>query len=251
MTVFEMQQLFETTLQTQSPLYNDSDKPDTDTMLRFLNHAQVSYIKEKYLSAPTFLDRTISLGGSIFDLGTLVVNNNLTVTASSLYTYSNTADYSSDYWHVIKIVGKIARSNPYSVSKTQVQLKPINIETIDRFLTTTNNIPIILTPVFTTFTLSGGTEQHIVIVYDKYTTYSITAGDTNMVYLKKPKELHLTTNSSTTTTTCELAAYLHHELVKYALSLYEQEKYKLSNQSAKHAEDKAKRIISDLGEKAK
>jgi hypothetical protein len=229
MTVFEMQQLFETLLQTQSPLYNDSDKPDTDTILRYLNHAQTSYIKEKYLSAPTFIDRTIALGNSVLDLGTLIVNNDLNVSASSLYTYSNTADYTSDYWHIIKIVGKITRSKPYSISKTQVQLKPINIENIDRFLTTANNIPIILTPVFTTFTLSGGTEQHIVIVYDKYTTYSITAGDTNMVYLKKPKSLDLTTSNTTLTTTCELAPYLHNELVKYAVELFEQEKYKLAS----------------------
>lgn len=231
MTVFEMQQLFETMLQTQSPLYNDSDKPDTDTILRYFNHAQISYIKEKWLSANTFVERVVTLGGNLLDLGTLVTTTSLSIdgTVTSPFLYSKVIKATEDYWHVIKLVGEISRTKPYNIVASPVQFKPVNIEELDRYLTTLNNVPIILTPVYGLLTFSTKTDSEIVVLYDKYTTFSVTAGITKMIYLKKPKELNLDTDSTTLTTTCELAPYIHNELVKYAVSLFEQEKYKLAS----------------------
>lgn len=229
MTVLEMQILFETLLETTSPLYNSSEKLDTDTIMRYLNEALNYYITEKYLSAPTFEERTLALGSNIQDLGLLITETSIgeeliTPPFDNSVILSNKSD---EYWHVIKIITNIDRSKPTAVALGNVQLVPINFNFIDRYITTINNYPIILTPVYTEYTPTGESYKEFLVIYDKYTGFNTADEAITMIYLKKPKELNLDTNSSTKTTTCELAPYLHREIVKLALNLFESEKYKL------------------------
>ncbi len=153
MTTFEMQQLFETLLQTSSPLFNDSEKPDTDTIFRYLNEAQLKYIKDKYLSAPTFYERTRILGNSLNDLKNLIHILDLTEVTTTPY-YPNTLIFKSkifSIWHYISVAGIISRPSPniYITDSTLIDLTPIEADDINKYLTTSINKPLILVPVFT------------------------------------------------------------------------------------------------------
>lgn len=229
MTALDMQILFQSLLETSSPLYEASEKPDTDTIMYYINLAQTTYIKEKYLSAETFVDRTLLLGANIIDLGTLVTETSLSMEVlTPPFNYSKILSNKTDeYWHVIKIFTQISRTKPDSIALTTVQLNPINIEFIDRYVTTINNIPIILVPVYTNYTPTGEDYNEFLVVYDKYTGFNTADAAIKMIYLKKPKYINLDTDDADYTTTCELASYLHRDITKLAVNLFEAEKYKL------------------------
>lgn len=232
MTTFEMQQLFETLLQTSSPLFNDVEKPDTDTIFRFLNEAQIKYIKEKYLSAPSFSERTKILGNNLNDLKNLIYTEELTdVTVSPFYPNTLIFYHSSNsIWHYLSVSGKITRTYPYSTSNTLIDLSPIEADDLNKYITTSINKPLILVPVFTQTHSQVDTikdnQETLLIVYDSYTTYS--SSGTLAHYLLQPKKLVLVvTTPATETIICQLADYLHEDIVRLAVALFEEQKYKL------------------------
>jgi len=237
MTVLEMQQLFETLLQTTSPLYNDSEKPDTDTILRYLNLAQTYYIKTKYLSGETFKEKIGTLGANTLDLGALVVTNWANLYSPFYLTYQNMAVLRAedDYWYIIRVIGNTSRSAPKAIVKTATELEYFNYADLYRYTTTINNIPIILKPVYTEITLPNETQPDILIVFDNYTDYDFEDGSTMLICLKKPYTLSLDAGTGLTTT-CEMADYTHPEIVKLAVSLFEEEKYKLATKQSKKTE---------------
>jgi len=228
MTVLEMQQYFETLLQTNSDIFNDTEKPDTDTILRYLNVAQIKYINDKYLSTPTFKDRVKILSGAINDFGTLVKYKVLTDGASVdgiLPDYCKLYELDGTEWEIVKISGKIDRIDIKPTSDTFIDFNPFNLGEIDKLTTTSINIPILLVPQFSI--ISENSNKNIVVVYDKYTT--LPSGAT-LIYLKEPDVLDLGN-------TCELASYLHEDIVKLAIQMFQQEKFKIIDKS-KDKEDK-------------
>lgn len=234
MTTFEMQQLFETMLQTSSPLYGDIEKPDTDTIFRFLNTAQIKYINDKYLSAPTFAERTKIIGSNLNDLKNLIYTTELSEVTTPTSYYPNTLIFknsTNSIWHYLSVTGKISRTYPYSTTNTLIDLLPIEADQLNKYLTTSINKPVILVPVFTqTHTQVTDTIDNqltLLVVYDSYTTYS--DEDTVAHYLVEPKKLVLeVVDSSTEVEVCEVADYLHEEIVRLAVALFEEQKYKLS-----------------------
>jgi len=237
MTTFEMQQLFETLLQTSSPIFNDSEKPDTDVIFRFLNEAQIKYIKEKYLSAPTFYERTKVIGNSINDLKNLIKSITLTnVTTTPLTNTLLFKPTTTFVWHYISATGVISRTYPYTTATTLIDLMPIEAGEVNRYLTTSINKPLILVPVFTQ--TNNDTEDSynsissLMVIHDSYTTYS--ASNTKAHCLVTPRQLILdATDVATETEVCELADYLHEDIVRLAVDLFEQQKYKLSKKEGK------------------
>jgi hypothetical protein len=236
MTTFEMQQLFETLLQTSSSLFNDSEKPDTDTIFRFLNEAQIKYIKEKYLSAPTFYERTRVIGNNLNDLKNLIYIISLTEITTTPY-FPNTLLFKSttqDVWHYLGVTGRVTRTYPYAVNTALIDLVPIEAEEVNSYITTAINKPIIHIPVFTQ-THSQVTESidnrlSLLVIYDSFTTYS--ADGTQAHCLLKPHNLVLEVNDPLTEVTyCQLADYLHEDIVRLAVELFEQQKYKLVGKS--------------------
>lgn len=234
MTTFEMQQLFETLLQTSNPSYNDADKPDTDTIFRYLNQAQVKYIKDKYLSAPSFYERTRILGNNLNDLKNLIFIDSLNeVTVTPDYPNSLIFKHATDsIWHYLSVSGKITRTYPAAVSNTLIDLMPIEAGDLNKYLTTAINKPIILVPVFTQTQghVAGAIDNNetLLVIYDAYTTYETTG--TKAHYLVYPKTLVLTddlVDTTTQTDICQLADYLHEEIVELAVALFEEKKYKL------------------------
>jgi len=223
MTVLEMQQYFETLLQTTSPIFNDADKPDTDTILRFLNVAQIEFINKKYLSAPTFAERVRTLSESIGDFDTLVSYKTLNAGIATTGTFpQNSKLYAltGDEWHFLGASGLITRITLLPTSNTAIDFEAINISDLDKYTTTYINIPIILVPGCTLLsdTPGGGSStNNILVMYDKYTTLPSTI---KLTYLKEPSDLIIGGN-------CELSSYLHEDLVKLAVQMFEEAKYKL------------------------
>lgn len=238
MTTLEMQQLFEELLQTSSPLYNDSDKPDTDTIFRYLNLAQIEYIEKKYLSAPTFYERTKVIGNNLNDLKNLIYTSELTEVTTTPY-YTNTLIFKNttkSIWHYISVTGKISRTYPYATTDTLIDLIPIEAEKLNKYLTTSINKPLILVPVYTQTHSQVDdlidNQEVLLVIYDSYTTYS--DEDTVAHYLVQPKKLVLEVIDTTTETEiCQIADYLHEEVVKLAVANYEQQKYKLVSKEGK------------------
>jgi len=237
MTTFEMQQLFETLLQTSSPLFNDAEKPDTDTIFRYLNESQIKYIKEKYLSAPSFYERTKILGNNLNDLKNLIKHltlTNVTVTPhTNTYLFKPTTAY---VWHYISATGVITRTYPYATTTTLIDLMPVEAGEVNKYLTTSINKPLILVPVFTQ--TNNDTEDSynsissLMVIFDSYTTYTTT--NTKAHCLVMPRKLVLdASDAATETEVCELADYLHEDIVRLAVDLFEQQKYKLASKEDK------------------
>jgi len=230
MTTFEMQQLFETLLQTSSVLYNDSEKPDTDVIFRYLNEAQIKYIRDKYLSAPTFYERTRVVGNALNDLKELVYIETLTNSVSNYYQYSITLTSSKDVWHYISISCRASRNYPQFFEDVNLDFLPIEAEEINKYLTTPINKPIIYVPVYTQVYNTSSSKLDVLIIHD---SYSIITSDVAQAHvIVKPKTLVLDIlDANTETTTCQLASYLHEDIVKLAVALFEEQKYKLAGKS--------------------
>lgn len=236
MTTLEMQQYFETLLQTTSPAYNDSDKPDTDTILRYLNTAQTKYIKDKYLSLPTFRERCKVLSENVKDFGTLVTHNLLDLSLVATFNVPNSKLFAltGDEWHIIKAGGEITRTTIEGITvPTYMDFAPFNLNNLDWYTTNYINIPVILVPVFsqlTNTTGGNGSVSNLVVMYDNYTSLMPAGSDNvdklNIIYLKEPNEITFSVN-------CQLADYLHEEIVKLALQMFEEAKYKLAGKGSK------------------
>ena len=234
MTTFEMQQLFETLLQTSSPLYNDAEKPDTDTIFRYLNEAQIKYIKDKYLSGSSFEDKSLVISRNLNDLKNLIYVLSLTNVGAATPYYTNTGVFKSatyNVWHYMAATCKMTRTYPYTTNNTLIDLEQIGDDKVNQYLTTSINTPIILLPVFAhTHTQVADTLDNqlaILIIRDKYTTIdplTVTAR-----CLIEPSRLVLDSPGAGEVTVCQIADYLHEEIVRLALALFEGQKYKLSS----------------------
>lgn len=237
MNVLEMRLRFDEFLRESSSSFPDRDTfIDSNTILKYLNEAQVEYIQKAYLSAPTFYERTKIIGNSLNDLRNLIKVITLDAEDFNL-NYPNTTTFRSsttDVWHYISITGKLSRLYPYATSDTIIDMFPIEAEDINKHLTTSINAPIILVPVYTqahSSVAGTGNQLSVLVVYDKYTVFT---SDTVTAHcLVKPKKLVFTPTDDTQTNVCEVAEYLHDSIVRLAVSLYDQDKYKLSNKSTK------------------
>lgn len=236
MNVLEMRLRFDEFLRESNSSFPDRDTfIDSNTILKYLNEAQVEYIQKAYLSAPTFYERTKTIGNSLNDLRNLIRVINLDDESTTLYP--NTSQFRSstvDVWHYISITGRISRLHPYSTSDTIIDMYPIEAEDINKYLTTSINKPIILVPVYTqAHSPNTGTDNQlsVLVVYDSYTIF--TPDVVTAHCLVKPKKLVFTPTDTNQTDVCEVAEYLHDSIVKLAVSLYDKDKYKLSNKSTK------------------
>ena len=289
MTVSEMTYEFVKDLDTIDKSFQLSEKPDTETILLFLNIAQNRFIKMKYLGGRTIKENTQIITKNSDDLINLIKRTSLDITASvgSTDPYTNLAGYCNlailtDYLHYIRSDISLTRTIPIAVSAQFVQGELIEYDEVDNYLTTPFNYPIIEFP-----KIIFQESNTMYVLHDMDTTLSTTAG-LKLTYLRKPKSLVLAyTNtacySNTTRTfsvgdkiyvssgsvsynsinynsgniftiltgltsvlfdngtgcllglyatqalTCELAEYLHQDIVRLAVGIYTDElKFKLS-----------------------
>lgn len=231
MTTFEQVKQFEMMLQTTSEVYNDSDKPDTDTILLYLNIAQIRYVKEKYLSQQTSDDNILSVSKRAEEFRGLVKGGEIAVAAmeDTHLTNSKMGALPSDFLFYIKSDTEVTRTTLYPISvATYIPNEVVNYNDIDKVITTPFNYPSILKPVFVfrDFHNTAG----FMVIYDRFTTLS----KVWITYIRTPKTLVLdVADANTETTTCELASYMHDEITALAVKIFEEYKYKLLQKDKK------------------
>jgi len=202
---------------------------DSTSIKKYLNEAVVKYINDKFLSLPSFHDKTILIGRNLNDLKNLIKIIDLDQnTVSAHYPNSLTFKSSSvNIWHYLSLTGKLTRSYPHSANDILVDLLPIEPKDINQYLTTYINKPLILVPVFTQVHSQANdsidNQLSLLVIYDSYTTF--TTDTIKAICLVEPSKMELDSD------VCELADYLHEDIVRLAVNLYNQEKYKLSQKS--------------------
>ena len=216
MTVREMVYEFQRLLETMSIEFEGPEKLDTDTMLRFLNWAYDRYIKEKYLSGRTFIENIYNIINNVNDLSRLIETFNDALYGGATYDSLKFFTLPSDYVYYVRADVNIHRdggpldTDPIGTNDVWIPAQAIEFSQIDELLTTDINKPIIEKPAV--YIVNSG-RGHVII--DSYTI----ANEIQLTYLRKPKELAFK-NEFGEEMECELAGYLHEEIVKLAVEIY-------------------------------
>jgi hypothetical protein len=231
MTVQEQIQQFEIMLQTTSAKYNDLEKPDTDTMLLYLNAAQLKYLKEKYIGLNELKDNVTFIGKKTEEFRALIKSS---IVASNVMTdyyanYGKVFSLPTDYLFYLKSDSKVTRVTVKPCTGIYIPNVEVEYHGLDKLMTTPFNIPVILKPgvFFREYNAGAG----MLVVIDKYTTLT----EVTITYLRTPKKLVLTVvDSATETDTCEFAPYVHYEIMVLALKMFEEYKYRLMQSSTQN-----------------
>ena len=128
MTVFEMIYFFQRKLETISDNFKIKERPDTDTILSYLNFAQEKYINEKYLSKGSFKENSDYLSMIAGDELRVLTQTTGAITLSSAtnpghpYSYYNTTALSStaQYMHYIDSYTLRSATQPKTISEAWV-----------------------------------------------------------------------------------------------------------------------------------
>ncbi len=211
----EMVYSFQQLLNTMSPAFKDSEKLNTFEILDFLNKTVDRYIKDNYFSGSTFKENTARLSSNLDDIQELITISSAGTTPAfvAITGMSNafTVDLPDDFMGYIRSDSKIVRSTVLEItSASWVPNTEINYYEIGQFLTTPFNIPIIEKPLIL-FKDDNSLTTNCIVVMDSYTTIS----DIVYTYVKSPTPIDLNGTNN-----CQLASYLHEEIVRLAVSYY-------------------------------
>ena len=216
MTVREMTYEFQRLLETMSKEFETNEKLTSDTMLRFLNWAYDRYIKEKYLSGRTFIENIYTIINNVNDLSRLIETFEDDLYAEGTYDGLKFFTLPNDYVYYVRADINIHRdggpldTDPIGTNDVWIPAQPVEFSQIDELLTTDINKPIIEKPAV--YIMNSG-RGHVIV-----DTYTIT-NKIQLTYLRKQKELAFLDEHSEEME-CELASYLHEEVVKLAVEMY-------------------------------
>lgn len=215
MTAIEMIYEFYEILKTVSPDFNLKDRPDTDTILMALNIGQSRLIHDRYLNKESFSENVKYVQEKFDDLKNIIKSSQLRAIPITTGHYNGIASlvaFPSDYLFYLRSDTYISRTvslatsgyvwTPNEVAKS---IKDIESATTNLF-----NKPILRQPVVTQDSTG------IIVIIDAYTTIYYNDGDYkgfDLTYLRKPLYIG-------TTTECELATYLHEQIVRLAVDIY-------------------------------
>jgi len=230
MTVREMQMAFDTRIQLVSEREEVMEKPDSYTILQFLNRAQEKYINDNFLSEGT-LKENIEFIQKRSDILRNIIKRHTNV--ESLIPMSSTEvdggiemELPSDYLYYLKSFSYATNSLAGISTKTWTPNRVVNHSELDMITNGVFNTPILRKPcvVFE--------EDDKAILYKDRDTevYNL-----NYIYLRKPYEMSLEATAPNTpaglTNVCDLDSYTHLDIVELAVSMYIKDyKYKLSQQ---------------------
>lgn len=226
MTGLEMQIEFERLLYTSNPEYSTSQKLDTEEIFAYLNIAQPRVMKAKYFPTSNILENVKIIQSNVEELKGLVkISSLLTApnTATSItngYTIDLVTSGINDYLHYIRSDSSLQRIIVFPIlTDSVVPNKLIDYSEIEKVSSNVFNKPILRKPCVI---LKEGDE--IVVFIDDYTVR--TDGNTPgingiyLTYLAVPADISLSDD-------CELAEYLHEEIVAMAVDIFRREKYLL------------------------
>ena len=227
MTVAEMQFEFEILIQTMWEGFKELERPNTYTVLRFLNLAQNRYIKEKYLSNPDMRANIEFVRKRSDDLRNLIKRYGTTspVLSHPATGASNRVIITlpSDYLFYIRSDSRVTRTALPVVTQQWTPNRETNYDEIFNIETGIYNTPILPHPI-----IVFEESDRLVIYYDSYT--SITGYE--VTYLRKPKTLVIDDAGSDETIECELAYHTHEEVTRMAAEMYTVEyKFRLAQKT--------------------
>jgi hypothetical protein len=238
MNVFEQIYEFNKLLETVSPEFKTTEKPDTDTIVTVLNIAQLRYLYAKYLNKQTAAENIEYLQQRADDLRNLIqreVLTAVTVSTGPLANIAYTADLSTTafpYLYYLRSDSLVTRTvaPPIVTGEWVANIIARSYEDIDRVTTTAYNKPNLRQPI-----VALEASQKMLIVVDSYTTIDTSASTgIGLTYLRQPKYMTVGTPDSNTVNTCELAWHTHEEIVRSALDIYLKEyKFMLTSKQAK------------------
>ena len=221
MKVSEQIYEFEKLVDTISPGFKVENKFDTDIILLALNIAQMRFIKERYLSG-AMADNITLISSKQDELRKLIVSNEL-LTLSQLNTgvlatigfEADLTGLSNTFMYYLRSATLMEHTAPPVTATPRwfTNLLASDYSLVDKVLTTPYNTPILRQPI-----VAFKSEDKLNIVVDSYSSVETTDGF-SIDYLRQPKYLGIT-DTTTTTTGCELIDYLHEEITKLAVDIY-------------------------------
>ena len=237
MTVEEMVVWFRTKLDIISSEFKLQERPDTATIISFLNIAQEKYIHDKYLNNGSFEDNCKVIRSHINDdlapLTHEIITQVLPYTYPNPYSYKTTTLGRSDrqYLHYIDSYTLVARTAPKAVTERWVINKATTSDiTLEKITSNHYNEPILRNPIAYLDGTDGSASllaPSILVTLDKYSIIAVNS-NFHLRYLRKPKPMDFTSVNYTTTNTCELPDYLHETISELALDLFKKEKFLLT-----------------------
>jgi len=215
MNALQMQIEFQRLLYTSNPEFEVKDKLDTDEIFAYLNISQLRLMKAKYFPSLNMRENIENINRNIDELRHLI--GRTTGTSISQLTdilHGNMMALPIDYLYYIRSDSRITRSAvPVISSPSTVPNKVISYNDVEAVTTNSFNKPIIRKPC-----VVFEANNKIIIFVDKYTTLAAVV----LTYLRTPIQIALGGSND-----CELAEYLHEELVQQAVEIFRREKYLL------------------------
>lgn len=215
MNALQMQIEFERLLYTSNPEFSTSGKLDTDEIFAYLNIAQLRVMKQKYFPTSNITENVKVIQSNVEELRNLIKRYDAATglpLTNILHAYP--VILPNDYLHYIRSDTTITRTAlPVISSWSTVPNKVIDYSMVDLVTTNAFNKPILRKPciVFE--------ENNTMMVFiDGYTSINSLV----ITYLKTPITIKLGGSND-----CELAEYLHEEVVATAVDIFRREKYLL------------------------
>ena len=231
MTVREMQMAFDILVQSISQTMEISEKPDSYTILYFLNQSTLKYIKDNFLSRGQMLDNIEYIQKRSDILRNLIKREtnveSLTALTATEVDGGIQLELPEDYLYYLKSFSYATNTLAGVATKTWTPNRVVNHDELDKITNGVFNTPILRKPcvIFE--------ENDNVILYKDVDTsiYNI-----NYVYLRKPYTMSLEATASNTpvgyTNECDLDSSTHMDIVEMAVQMYIADyKYKLSQRS--------------------
>jgi hypothetical protein len=216
MTVREMQIAFDMQIQLIYQKLEIEEKPDSYTILYFLNRAQENYIKENFLSKGQIKDNIEYIQKRSDTLKNLI--SRYTETESTTALDATEVDggielsLPSDYLYYIKSFSYATNDLSSPSTKVWTPNRVVGHDEIDNITTGLFNTPILRKPciVFE--------ENDTAILYKDQDTAIY---NYSFIYLRKPLELTIETAvEDETTIECELDEYTHQDIVELAVKMF-------------------------------
>jgi len=222
MTGIEMVYNFQQLLETISATFHAKERVDTHEILSYLNRTVSRYLKNKYFGGNSFKENTIRLSATIDDLRPLIkitaATGSISLNAVTGFDNDNveTTALPSDFYGYISSSSKISRVTiTPEITNKWVPNKEIDYSDMAGVITTPFNKPILESPLVilkndANVATETGVIDGLMVITDDYTTIS----DMIITYVTKPVDIDMDGND------CQLADYIHEEIVQLAVAMY-------------------------------
>jgi len=226
MTVAEMHFEFQILLETMWDEFKETERPDSFTVLKYLNLAQDRYIKDKYLSNPNMKANVEMVQKKTDDLRNIIKRSNTGLFATIITGPDNKylVGLPSDYLFFIRADFKITRTDLPVVTNAWTPGRVTDYDEVSKITTGVYNIPILPEPV-----IVFEESDNMVVFKDSYTTLV----DMETTYLRQPYSMVIDSAGANETTTCELAEHTHEEITRLAVEMFTMEyKFRLQTKNS-------------------